>query len=384
VRASPVLVVGLLTAWLCAPLPAQAESPEPPPDIEVFVRAGCPHCEAAEIFLDELRKERPALRIQVHEIRDDPAARARLEGLARKLSVRGIGVPAFYLRGGLIIGYDSEETTGRRIRAVLDRPLSKAEAELSPSDAEGIDVPFFGRVTVRQVGLPLFTVTIGLLDGFNPCSMWVLVFMISMLASLQDRPKMLLIAGTFVAVEGLAYFAFMAAWLNMFLIVGLSRATELALGGIAVLAGAINVKDFRAFGRGVSLGIPEAAKPELYERIRGILRAENLAAALVGTVILAVLVQVVELLCTAGFPALYTRILTMRHLEGWAYYGYLSLYNVAYMLDDVIVLAIGVITLSRRRLQEKEGRWLKLVSGVVMLGLGVVLIVKPEWLAGWN
>lgn len=381
-RASPVLLIGLLTAWLGVPLPAQAEPPEVPPDIEVFVRAGCPHCEAAKIFLDGLRKERPALRIQVHDIREDPAARARLEGLADKLSVRRIGVPAFYLRGGLIIGYDSAETTGQRIRAVLDRPFSKAN--LSPSEAEGLDVPFFGRVTVRQLGLPLFTVTIGLLDGFNPCSMWVLVFMISMLAGLQDRPKMLLIAGTFVAVEGLAYFAFMAAWLNMFLIVGLSRATELVLGGIAMLAGAINVKDFWAFGRGVSLGIPEAAKPRLYERIRSILQAENLTAALVGTVILAVLVQVVELLCTAGFPALYTRILTMRQLEGWAYYGYLSLYNVAYMLDDVIVLAIGVITLSRARLQEKEGRWLKLVSGVVMLGLGMVLIVKPEWLAGWS
>ena len=402
-RASTFLLIGLLAAWLYVPLPAQAESPELPPDIEVFVRAGCPHCEAAKVFLDGLRRERPPLRILLQDVGQDKAALARMKELAERFGVRSPGVPTFYLRGEVIVGYDTAETTGRRIRALLDKPQAKSELDLPegacPAEApapcgpavagrtaetEGIVLPFFGRVTVQQVGLPLFTLAIGLLDGFNPCSMWVLVFMISMLASLQDRPKMLLIAGTFVAVEGLAYFAFMAAWLNMFLIVGLSRATELALGGIAMLAGAINVKDFWAFGRGVSLGIPESAKPGLYARIRSILQAENLTAALVGTVILAVLVQVVELLCTAGFPALYTRILTMRQLEGWAYYGYLSLYNVAYMLDDVIVLAVGVITLSRRRLQEKEGRWLKLISGVVMLGLGVVLIVKPEWLAGWS
>jgi hypothetical protein len=127
----------------------------------------------------------------------------------------------------------------------------------------------------------------------------------------------------------------------------------------------------------VSLSIPQSAKPGIYARVRGILQAENLTAALIGTVVLAVLVQVIEFMCTSGFPALYTRILTLRKLPGWEYYGYLLLYNVAYMLDDVIVLGIGVVTLSIRKLQEREGRWLKLGSGVVMLGLAVYLLAAP-------
>jgi hypothetical protein len=152
------------------------------------------------------------------------------------------------------------------------------------------------------------------------------------------------------------------------------------LGGIAVIVGSINVKDFFAFGRGVSLAIPAAAKPGLYVRVRRILQADNLHGALVGVVGLAVLVNMIELLCTAGFPAVYTQILTLRQLPWWAYYGYLGLYNVAYMLDDSVMLLIAVVTLGRRKLQEKEGRWLKLISGAVMLGLGVVLIAKPGWL----
>jgi uncharacterized membrane protein HdeD (DUF308 family) len=114
--------------------------------------------------------------------------------------------------------------------------------------------------------------------------------------------------------------------------------------------------------------------------MRRILQAENILAALLGTVMLAVLVQAVELVCTAGLPALYTRILTMHQLDQWVYYGYLALYNVAYMLDDVLVLAIGVITMSHYRLQEREGRWLKLISGIVMVGLSAVMILKPDWL----
>jgi hypothetical protein len=212
--------------------------------------------------------------------------------------------------------------------------------------------------------------------------MWVLLFLLSLLVHVQSRAKMLLIGGTFVVVSGVVYFAFMAAWLNLFLLVGLSRATQIGLGGFAVLVGAMNVKDFFAFGRGVSLSIPAVAKPGMYARIRRILQAEHLPGALAGVMVLAVLVNTIELLCTAGLPAVYTRILTLRQLPWWAYYGYLSLYNVAYMLDDSLILLLAVVTLGRRKLQEKEGRWLKLLSGMVMLGLGIVLMVQPAWLLG--
>jgi hypothetical protein len=242
-------------------------------------------------------------------------------------------------------------------------------------------VPLFGSLSVRELGLPIFTLAIGLLDGFNPCAMWLLLFLLALLVNLRSRVKMLLIGGTFVAVSGIIYFAFMAAWLNVFLFIGFSRVVQLALGGMAGLVGAINVKDFFAFHEGISLSIPDAAKPGLYSRIRRILQAENLPGALAGVIVLAVLVNMIELLCTAGFPAVYTQILTLQQLPWWEYYAYLGLYNMAYMLDDSVILTVAVVTLGHHKLQENEGRWLKLVSGVVMLGLAVVLIAKPEWLA---
>jgi hypothetical protein len=155
----------------------------------------------------------------------------------------------------------------------------------------------------------------------------------------------------------------------------------MTLGGVALFMGSVNVKDFFALHRGVSLSIPESAKPGFYARVRGILQAENLAGALAGIVVLAGLVNMIELLCTAGFPALYTQILTMQQLPPWEYYGYLGLYNLAYILDDSLMVIIAVVTLSRRKLQERAGRWLKLAGGAVMLSLGLVLILKPDWLA---
>jgi hypothetical protein len=178
----------------------------------------------------------------------------------------------------------------------------------------------------------------------------------------------------------LLYFAFMAAWLNIFLLIGLSRAVQIGLGGIALCVGAVNVKDFFALHRGISLSIPESAKPGLYARIRAILQAEHLLGALVGVGILAALVNTIELLCTAGFPALYTQILTMQELSVWEYYGYLGLYNLAYIFDDSLMVTVAVLTLTRTRLQERAGRWLKLISGLVMAGLGASLLLRPGWL----
>jgi glutaredoxin len=401
VRVRQLLLLGVLVFGLVYSALGQTTDPAGTgADIEVFMREGCPSCAAAKRFLEELQRERPALRMIFHDIGADPAALARLMELAEKHRVQGLGVPAFYLHGELIIGYLSEATTGGRLKALLDRPASRPGEEglaethsleatelwaqgpaQRPTASEAIDVPLFGSLSVKDLGLPVFTLIIGLLDGFNPCAMWLLLFLLSLLVNLRSRTKMLLIGGTFVAVSGFAYFAFMAAWLNVFLFIGFSRMVQVALGGIAGLVGAINVKDFFALHKGISLSIPEAAKPGLYSRIRRILQAENLPGALAGVIVLAVLVNMIELLCTAGFPAVYTQILTLRQLPWWEYYAYLGLYNLVYMLDDSLMLTVAVVTLGHHKLQENEGRWLKLISGVVMLALAVVLIAKPEWLA---
>lgn len=365
------LFILLLFGW------ASAWSGERNPDIEVFVRAGCPHCEAAKIFLDDLRRERPSLQIALYDIAADSATRQRLAALASDRGITTIGVPTFLIGTEVIVGFQSADTTGAEIRAKLDRNTPGVDSRPS---ADGIETGWFGRLRVHELGLPLFTLLIGLLDGFNPCAMWVLLFLLSLLVNLHDRRKMAFIAGTFVAVSGLFYFAFMAAWLNVFLLLGFSRAVQIALGSIALLVGAVNIKDFFAFHSGLSLSIPESAKPGLYARIRRILQAEYLAGALAGVVVLAGLVSTIELLCTAGFPAVYTQILTMQQLPTWQYYAYLGLYNLAYIFDDTLMVTIAVITLSRRKLQEQAGRWLKLASGLVMAGLGAVLLLQPEWL----
>ncbi|MGZ8175867.1 MULTISPECIES: glutaredoxin family protein [Methylobacter] len=370
-------------AGITPALPTKADESA---DIEVFVQQGCPHCADAEAFLQALKREQPTLSVIIHDVIQEPSALERLQILARNQGIKAIRVPAFQVDGQLIFGYSKEAGTDQLIRNALTKVQTPKIQDSSGScEIQGAltceaaqDIDFFGRrLSLDELGLPLFTLAMGLLDGFNPCSLWVLMLMISLLASMNDRIRMFAIAGTFVAVEGLVYFIFMTAWLNLFLLIGLSRLSEIIIAAIALLAGLVNLKDFRFYGQGMSLSIPDTAKPGIYARIRQILQAKNLGGALIGAVLLAILVQIVEFMCTSGFPALYTRILTLKQLSSISYYGYLLLYNLAYMFDDIVILAIGIITLSQRRLQEKEGRWLKLISGLTMMGIGLYLLLKP-------
>ena len=410
---------------------------------DVYTRPTCPRCQKLKAFLQQVKTQWPAVRFRIYEVDTDSSARGRWQALCNAAGVTP-GLPTIDFARRVIIGYQGDDITGMQLNALIEQvsrsekpqpsdkdhshrhspdnsdvtfvsffpieqiveksletgsetieslelPEEAIESEMGEStgqvevlgdsnDPETINVPLLGRISVRDLGMPAFTLAVGLVDGFNPCAMWVLVFLLSVLVNIKDRKKIIIIAGTFVVVSGAAYFAFMAAWLNLFLLVGIIRPVQMVLGGLALSIGAINIKDFFAFKKGISLSIPEEQKPGLYRRVREIVSAQYLTVALSGAVALAVIVNMIELLCTAGLPALYTQILTMQSFPIWKNYSYLGLYIAAYMFDDMVLVGIVVTTLSHRKLQEREGRWLKLLSGVVILLLGLVMLFKPNWL----
>ncbi len=366
------LVVGLAVGTWALAQPAPAASAPAAAALEVFVRDGCPYCADAKAFLDGVQAQQPELRIVYRPVDRDPVARDALSALSLEHGAWPPGVPAFHAAGQLIVGFESPETTGQELLRLLQTGTAVQQ--------QAVDSALFGTLSAQRLGLPLFTLVLGLLDGFNPCAMWVLLFLLSMLVRQNDRRRMALIAGTFVCVSGAVYFAFMAAWLNVFLAVGLSQPVRLLLAGVALLIGAFNVKDFFALGRGFSFGIPESAKPGLVARMHRLLQARAVAASLLGVAALAVVVNLVELLCTAGLPALYTAVLAQQQLGTAAHLAYLGLYIVGYVADDAVMVTLAVLALGSGKLTERAGRGLKLLSGVVMLALGVVLLLKPEWL----
>ena len=253
--------------------------------------------------------------------------------------------------------------------------------ELDVSESEPkVSLPFLGEVSAEDFSLPVFTLVIAGLDSFNPCALFVLMFLLSLLIYAKSRVRMLIIGGTFVFFSGLIYFLFMAAWLNLFFMAGRVGYITAVAGAVALFVGVVNVKDFFLFKEGVSLTMSDGARGRLITRMRGLLKAESMVSMLTGTVVLAVAANAYELLCTAGFPMVYTRMLTLRELGMGTYYMYLVFYNLVYVVPLAAMVLVFTFTLGSRKLTEWEGRLLKLLSGAMMLMLGGVLLIRPTLL----
>ncbi len=378
------LLLGLLL-WLSASL-AQAAPPtwrdvdEAGQDrvhLYFFWTRSCPHCQEARPVVEQLAARHPWLVVHSYDLSAEPEAGRRYVEIAEALGEDARYVPAFAVCETLHQGFPGEQALEATLLACRDQPDRGPPTQ----DPSAVELPGFGAVDLRRWSLPLTTLVLASLDAFNPCAFFVLLFLLSLLVRSQTRARMLLISAIFIAVSGLWYFVFMAAWLNVFLWFGELRWMTLAAGAIAVIMAGLNIKDFVAPQRGPSLAIPAAAKPGLFARMRKLARASSLPSAVLATVLLAGVANTYELLCTAGLPMIYTRVLTLAELSPAQYYLYLALYNFIYVIPLIIIVAISIRTLGKRKLQEREGRALKLLSGLMMLGLGLALLVAPELLA---
>lgn len=362
--------------------------------IYVFGGEGCPHCAAEKTFLSSLRTKYPNMKVLEYEVWHNSQHAQLLQSMAKTYGVQVSGVPMTFIGEHGLSGFSDaiQKDLLRLIEACsqkgcpdpADRLLQgrRNEAMTAPAVSRdtAVEIPFLGSIDAAALSLPVMTLVIAGLDSFNPCAFFVLFSLLGILVHARSRAKMLLIGGIFVFFSGFIYFLFMAAWLNIFLLLGNVSLITTVAGIVSIIIALINMKDFFWFREGLSLSIPDAAKPKLFDRMRRLLKTSSLPSIVAGTIVLAVAANSYELLCTAGFPMVFTRILTLNQLPSSTYYAYLAFYNVIYVIPLAVIVTIFSMTLGKRHLSEWEGRVLKLVSGTMMLGLGIMLVVKPDLL----
>jgi thiol-disulfide isomerase/thioredoxin len=406
----------LLLAFLVLAGVARAETSDPASDgfwfgtaadgsptvrLYYFYSPTCPHCQAAKPYIAEMQGRLPWLEVRRYAVKDNRDNARFYFNTAKALGVEALSVPGFVFCSQVMIGYESGPTTGLQLEKALSAchaervahpQAASGPAETAYSASRGettvttgpasttVHLPFIGAVDARAFSLPALTLVLAGMDAFNPCAFFVLLFLLSLLVHAKSRARMAIVGGTFVLFSGIVYFVFMAAWLNVFLVAGELRVITIAAGLLALTVAALNVKDYFWFKEGPSLSIPEAAKPGLFKRMREVVASGNMGPMLLSTVLLAIVANSYELLCTAGFPMVYTRALTLAKLESWQYYAWLAAYNVIYVVPLLAIVVVFTKTMGARKLTESEGRILKLVSGLMMLGFGLVLLFAPNLL----
>ena len=347
---------------------------ELPPVLWYFWRGDCPVCQRAEPWLEEMETAYSALEIRRVEVLRDLAGRALFERMMNDRGTRASAVPTFILGDRVWVGFTSP--LAEEMEAAVQEWLGEPPAEVSTGRAI-LDLGPLGRVDVGRQPMSMATILIAFVDGFNPCSLWVLTVLLAMILGTRSRARIAAVGLTFLLVTATIYGVF---------IVGLFAALEVAaqLGWIrvavallALVFGLINVKDFLAFKRGPSLTIPDRFKPGIYRGGRTLREDRPLPLTLAITVGIAGGVALIELPCTAGFPVIWTTLVSEAAVGQTAFIGLLFLYLGVYLSVEIAILAGAIITLRATRLQEGHGRKLKLVGGMVMIALAGVLLVDP-------
>jgi len=383
--------------------------------VYLFYSERCPHCLEALKFASDMEKMHDWVEFTRYETTQYPQNLQYYRHMASQVGRTAGQVPAFFFCKQLEIGYDSHERTGKRLEASMQRYHDALTKQLKkaaepnglgqtatpradellatmfllvdqkpeilleiPAPETTMDLPWWGEVEASELSLPLLTLTLAGCDAFNPCAFFVLLFLLSLMVHAHSRARMLLVGSIFVFASALVYFLFMAAWLNLFFVAGHLPFITFTAGVLATVVALVNIKDYFWFKQGPSLSIPEQAKPGLFQRMTALVGEQRLLAMLAGTIVLAGITNMYELLCTSGFPVVFTRILTLRELPTGVYYLYLVAYNLIYVVPLAVIVVLFTLTLGSRKLSENEGRILKLLSGVMMLTLGVLMMVAPE------
>jgi glutaredoxin len=406
-------------------------------DIFLFTSSGCPHCAEEKEFLAELSEEKPNIVVHEYEISKNRTNAILLGELGKYLGVEVRGVPFTVIGENYYSGFGSASTTGEVFREAVSRVETGEEEQImesffadlldeeraeavivgpqeasqqeeprpeemvdSPESAEieettrvkdtskpkakfnvpeKLDLPLFGKVDTKTVSLPVLTFVIALVDGFNPCAMWVLLFLISLLLGFRDRKRMWILGLTFIASSAFVYFLFMAAWLNFFLFVGFLTWVRILVGLLALFFAYKNIRAFIEGEDGCEVTQDEK-RVQTLQRIKNVTQDKRLLPAMFGMVLLAFAVNLIEAICSAGLPAIYTQILALSELPTWKYYSYIIFYQIIFMLDDMAIFVIAMVTMQAVGVESKYARWVKIFGGLVMLVLGILLIFKPEWL----
>jgi hypothetical protein len=379
-------------------LPSSPAAGEQPVTLYLFWTTGCTHCLHEKEFLAALERRDTAVKVVALEV---SARRENLElfqQVGKLLKADISGVPFTVIGNQYVIGWQDEATTGRAIEAAIREARRQGAPDLvaglltapapnlphradKPEVPETLVLPVFGQVNLKYLSLGAITVIIGALDGFNPCAMWVLVFLINLLLGMKDRRKMWVLGSAFIIVSGFVYFLFMTAWLNILIFLGFIFWIRIIIGLVALLAGGYNLKEYWTDVSGACTLSQGARRQRTMDRLKAVISTQKFWLALGGIVLLSFLVNLVELICSAGFPVVYLQILSLTPMPFWQYYLYLVLYIVIFMLDDIIVFVVAMVTLQLMGLTTRYQRLSNLIGGVLMLLIGLFLIFKPGWLS---
>ena len=423
-RSVKLIIIALILGTLFLSFSSIQAQTQDSADINIyfFWGDGCPHCEEEKPFLDTLIKDYSQVALVDYEVWYNHDNQEILNQFSQILGFEPSGVPVTVIGDRYWIGFrdDYKAEIESALQQTLDDPnaadvglslattlqdaqdaqvsapqpaaepvatLEASQSAVLPEPEIGVDtqqtitLPLIGQVNLEKESLALSTAIIGFVDGFNPCSLWVLSVLLALTLHSGSRKKILVVGLTFLIVTTIVYSLFITGVFTLFSYIGYLKWIQIAVALIALTFGFVNFKDYFWYKEGVSFTISDKHKPKLYQNMRSTVADTRSLIGLAGSsAALAVGVSFIEFSCTAGFPVIWSNLLAANQVTTIDFILLLGLYMLIYLLDELVVFVTAAVTMKASRMEEKHGRLLKLASGVIMLALGFVMLVNPAWM----
>lgn len=377
-RLTRTLALALLVALLAGlgwTSLVRAQSAAQPVKLIMFWGDGCPHCAEAKPFLEGLKEKYPNLELDFYEVWYNDANLKMMQQMAEQYGFKASGVPTIFIGDKHWVGFS--EGIAAEIEAAIQAE-SAGSGEVAVEGEDVIDLPLFGKVNLQGQSLLVSTLLIAFVDGVNPCSVWVLTMLLALTLHTGSRKKVFLIGLIFLTVTAAVYALFITGLFTVLKIVSFTKWIQVVVALVSLFFAIVNIKDYFWYKEGISFTIDDSKKPGIFQRMRKVLDAGDSFWGTVGaTIVLAAGVSLVEFSCTAGFPVLWTNLLTAQNVAPAVFIGLLLVYMLIYQLDELVIFGTAVFSLKASKLEEKHGRILKLIGGVLMLALAIVMLVKP-------
>lgn len=374
-------------------------------NIYLFHSYTCKHCKEEIKLLDELEKEYDNIKVYKYEVNENGNGEL-LKNISEIMGSKVTGTPYTIIGNKVFSGYDYENSKGRFKGAIeyyskygyedkvgeyiSSIPLPSYEVKDTDLDVDEyindyisykVKLPLIGEVKLKNLTLPLVTVVIGLADGFNPCAMWVLLFLISMLIGMKDKKRMWILGSTFLLTSALIYLIFMMSWLNLANLLISVVWVRVIIAVVSLVGGIINLRGYIKHRKVSGCDVVDDKKRnKIITRIKKFTTEKNFWLAILGVIVLAISVNVVELACSVGLPVMFIEILSLNNLTAIEEIIYIVLYMLFFLLDDFVIFVIAMTTLSLTGVSSKYGNLSKLIGGILMLLIGLLLMFKPEWI----
>lgn len=366
--------------------------------VYLFHQESCPHCKKEIQYLEELKNEYSNLDVVTYEVSQNVMNYNFMNRVIDKTGIVTNGQVPFTIIGtDYYIGFEDhvKKSIKDSIYKFLNdknsidviakvkngEDVSNIKYNLDPKSTKVI--PILGEIDAKKVSLPLVAIVIGAVDGFNPCAMWVLLFLIGMLFHMKDKKKMWILGITFLLTSAVMYLLIMAAWLKVALSFMTVVWLRIFIAIVALVAGLVNlnsyIKEKKRKDDGCEI-VDEKKRKKMFTKIKKITSEKKFVLAIFGIIALAISVNLVELACSAGLPLIFTQILALNDLSTFEYVIYMLIYILFFLIDDIVVFVIAMLTLNIKGISSKYGKYSHLIGGIIMILIGILMIFKPEWL----